>query len=146
LSHQEIADELFEILADKGGEAAIDYFFGESPYTERMDDQLNMLFTQYSSAERMMGDYLGYELLVETNLADRLVYQYYIVLYDRQPIYFGLTFYKPADKWVPQNFAFGDTIDDEVESMTRLFLLQSDKVQVWPKRQEAVPSVYAVTP
>ena len=95
-----------------------------------------MVINQLTSAERVMGKYFGHELLVETKVADRLVNQYYLVIYERQPLRFELTFYRPADEWVFQNFAFNADIIQDVSSITHMALLQSDKVQFAPKRQE----------
>lgn len=135
-TYQAIANHFFEILQDEGGEEAVQYAFSTNPYSERMGDQLSMVINQLSSAERVMGDYKGYELLVETKVADRLVNQYYMVLYERQPLRFELTFYRPADEWVFQNFVFNADIIQDVSSVTHMALLQSDKVQFTPKRLE----------
>lgn len=135
-TYQAIANHFFEIMQEQGGDEALAYIFSTNPYSKRMSDQLSMGSNQLSSAENMMGDYLGYELLVETKVADRLVNQYYMVLYERQPLRFELTFYRPADEWVFQNFAFNADIVEDVSSMTHLALLQSDKVQFSPKRLE----------
>lgn len=135
-TYQAIANRFFAILQDQGSEEALEYVFSTNPYSKRMSDQLSMVSNQLSAAEGMMGDYLGYELLVETKVADRLVNQYYMVLYKRQPLRFELTFYRPADEWVFQNFAFNADIIQDISSMTHLALLQSDKVQFSPKRLE----------
>jgi hypothetical protein len=36
-----------------------------------------------------------------------LVVQYYLVVYERQPLKFELAFYKPKDEWVFQKAQYG---------------------------------------
>lgn len=131
--YQDIADQLFETLAAEGGEAALTYAFSTNPYASKIEDQLTVMINQYISAEQMMGEYIGYELLLETKVSDRLVVQYYLVLYERQPVKFELVFYNARDEWVFQNFTFEDIIGD-VTALTRLSILESDKVIIEPRQ------------
>lgn len=127
--YEAIADEFFTTLADKGGKEALTYVFATNPYSSRIEDQLNVVINQYTSAEQVLGDYVGYDLLLETKVSDRLVVQYYLVIYERQPLKFELAFYKPKDEWVFQNFSFTDIVED-IATITRLSLDNSDKVTI----------------
>jgi hypothetical protein len=79
-----------------------------------------------------MGNYIDHVLLVETVVADRVAVQYYLVVYERQPLKFELAFYRPGDEWVFQNFVFSDMLD-EVVAINQQALAESDQVSTGPK-------------
>lgn len=131
--YQKISDTFFEMLAQKGGKEALTYAFSTNPFSSKMEDDLNMLMNQYTSAEQLLGEYIDFELLVETKVSDRVVVQYYLVIYERQPLKFEMAYYRPKDEWVLQNFAFKDIVED-ISTITRLSIADSDKVTIEPQK------------
>lgn len=136
--YEEIAAHFFETLGSEGGKAALEYAFSTNPYSSRLEDELSVVINQLSSAEDLLGEYTGNELLVETRVSDKLVTQYYLVMYERQPLKFELTFYKPQDEWVFQNFVFNASIIEDISTITRLSLLDSDKVTIHPSESTVI--------
>ncbi len=130
--YQLIADTLFEKLETDGAKEALTYAFSTNPYSALIEDELNDVIRQYTVAERRMGNYIDHVLLVETVVADRVAVQYYLVVYERQPLKFELAFYRPGDEWVFQNFAFSDMLD-EVVAINQQALAESDQVATGPE-------------
>lgn len=139
--YQAIVEEFFSTLESNGSEAALEQLFDHNPYADRLSDQIAMLSNQYSSAESVMGTYRGYELLIETKVADRVVHQQYLVMYDRQPLRFDFAFYKAEDEWSFQNFAFSSDVMEEIMAMSNIALLGSEKVQFYPVPEEEYTSL-----
>ena len=131
-NYQLIADTLFEKLETEGAKEALTYAFSTNPYSALIEDELNDVIRQYTVAERRMGNYLDHVLLVETVVAERVVVQYYLVVYERQPLKFELAFYRPGDEWVFQNFVFSDVLD-EVVAINQQALAESIQVVTGPK-------------
>jgi hypothetical protein len=136
--YEMIADKFFDTLATQGGEAAVRYSFSTNPYASRLEAQIDVAVNQFMATEGIIGEYIDRELLVETKVADHLVVQYYLVMYERQPMKFELTFYKPYDEWIFQNFVFNSSIVEEVSALTRLSIMESDKVEFQPQRIHSV--------
>lgn len=142
--YDKIADRFFEVLAEEGGEAAIEYAFSTHPFVSRISDEITMLIDQFATAERLVGDYVDHDMLLEVKVSDRIVVQYYLVVYDRQPFKFEFTFYRPHDEWMLQNFMFGDALE-EVSVLTSLSLTESDKVEIRPLRRDLPPTDLAAS-
>ena len=66
-----------------------------------------------------MGDYHGKVKLGEHEVADRLVYVSYMVLYERQPVRLEFMFYRPVNDWIIYSFSFDDEIDGELVTAGR---------------------------
>lgn len=75
----------------------------------------------------MSGNYRGSALILKKVLGERLVYMYYLVAYDRQPLKFEFVFYRPGDKWVVQSFSFSDKITEDIRDFAKYDLVDQMK-------------------
>lgn len=131
-AYQIVTDEFFTLLGEDGGTEALENLFSYNSYIGRVSDQVSMLTNQFESAERIIGSYMGHELLIETRLADRVVHQQYLVLYERQPLYFDFIYYKANDEWTFQNFEFSSDVIEEIKQMSDLALMGGEQVTFHP--------------
>lgn len=130
--YRAMVERFFTMLEAEGAEVALEELFESNLYMEEVSGQVTTLINQYTSAERMMGAYIGHELLIETNMADRVAHQRYLVLYERQPLRFDFVYYKADDEWTFQSFNFAADVLEKVKEISDIGLLGSEKVRLYP--------------
>ena len=69
------------------------------------------------------GQLHGIGLLSEKVVAGRLAYLWYVARFDRTPVSFHFTFYKPADRWFTYSFQYREDLDDLAQESARRELL-----------------------
>lgn len=114
-SSKEITDAFF-VKYQKDQMQAIDFAFSTSKYINTKSESIIDLKNKLKNLIELCGDYKGYELITEVALGQSLKSASYIIKYDRQPIRFLFSFYKPDDKWVVQDFSFDTDLDTDIES------------------------------
>ena len=113
---EEITEKFF-IEFETSPEKAIDYAFSTNPWIiERNKDGIETVKNKLSNSLALVGEYHGFEKIVERKVGENLVLISFMVKYDRQPIRFNFVLYRPKDQWRVQNFKFDDNIDSELES------------------------------
>jgi hypothetical protein len=117
--YQGIVQEFFTLLRDGHPVEAVEGLYGTNPWIARSRDAVETVKSSLLGLEDLVGRYRGHEALVETSLGDRLVYLSYLVVYDRQPLRFEFTFYRPEDRWMTYAFSFDDDIDEDLKQMGR---------------------------
>lgn len=111
-----MANEFFNIYKSKDINQALDYIFSTNKFISNEDIKLiNGRISQYSS---VLGEYYGKELFIKEKIGELLEIHSYILKYERQPIRFILTFYKPNNDWKIYNFKINDDFVAELESAT----------------------------
>jgi hypothetical protein len=68
----------------------------------------NVVITVNGLKKELVGDYLGKEFVNSESLAKCFSTYTYLVKYERQPVKFVFTFYKPQDRWVLYAFSLSD--------------------------------------
>jgi hypothetical protein len=122
----EIIIEFFKIY-EKSPTNAVDYIFGTNKWAlERNKDAIENVKTQLNSSLKLVGDYYGKEKITEKSVGESLKLISYMLKFDRQPIRFTFTFYKPKDKWQILNFKFDDNLDDELEESGKVYRLKEN--------------------
>jgi len=114
-SYQALANHFFEMLKAGKGAEAVDYLMGTNPAMKKVPDQMEQLRSGFASLGPMMGNYISQQKLIETKVADMLVYQHYFVAYERQPISVRIEFYKPAGKWMAYSLQFDTKLPDSIQ-------------------------------
>lgn len=126
-NYEDVVNKFFNLIAAGKSADAVEYLYRTNPWSEKIPDALQQVKSSFASSDAMVGSYRGNSLVVKRVLGDRIVYLYYLVAYDRQPLKFEFYFDKPSDKWVLQNFAFNDKILDDVRDSARYEFGQSLK-------------------
>lgn len=102
---------------------AIEAIFGTNPWMEKAADQVANLKTQFSGLPDLAGELHGYDLIGEQHFSDSFVYLYYIVEYDRTPISFHFTFYKPTDTWRLYTFEYKEDLGELAFELLKMKLI-----------------------
>ena len=95
---------------------ALDKLLSTNEYMSDNDIKtLNDRVVQYSG---LLGEYQGHETLISKNVGQSVKAFVCLLKYDRQPIRFIITLYKPNDKWKVLSFKINDSLTDEIEEAT----------------------------
>ena len=129
--YESLVEGFFARVAEGKPGDAVNLLYDTSPYAKRFPDQIEQLRRQFINSTDLLNAYYTYEVILEKNLADRWVYMWVLGVYDRAPVFFEFTFYKPEKTWRLQNFRFGS--GDEIEDEIRL----NAKFRVWPFETES---------
>ena len=121
---KEMVEKFFKEYEKQGSSVAIDNLYETNEWMRRATDAITKLKNQLEGLNMdYVGNYNGYELIVEKQLADSYLLISYLVKFDRQPVRFTFQFYKPKDKWLIYSFQFDGDIDDEMEESAKLYYL-----------------------
>ena len=115
--HRDITDEFFKLYAIDPMQA-FDYAFSTNKWMERNQDAVENLKNQFGNLLPLIGNYRGYELLVEKNIGENLKMASFMARYDRQPIRLTFVFYRPHKTWQVQNLKYDDRLTNEIEETT----------------------------
>jgi hypothetical protein len=115
---KEITDKIFKIYKESP-EKAIAYGFSTNKWFENNKKAIDDLETKLMNLIGIVGNYNGYEKILEKKIGNNYKLETYMMKYDRQPIKFTFIFYKPSNEWHIQNFYFDTDFDDDVEKMAK---------------------------
>jgi hypothetical protein len=116
--YEPIVKKFFEIFKTGDTNKAVDYVFSTSNYINK--DSVIQVKNQMMNMKSLVGSYHGFELINSKKIGKSLISITYLVKYERQPIRFRFTFYKPRDEWMILSFAFDDNLDTELEESTKI--------------------------
>jgi hypothetical protein len=119
----EQTDQFFASVLEGRYREAVDLLYSRNPWSAQMKDQISILRGQFVSLPDLAGELHGYELVVEQKFADTFVYRWYIVAYDRTPVSFHFTFYKPAGTWYLYSFEYKEDLKALSEELGKMKLL-----------------------
>lgn len=123
---KDITDKFFNKYA-KDPSQAIDYAFSTNKYFDLKSEMVVSLKSKLKNVAEQCGKYHGSEQISEKSVGQNLKLVSFFVLYERQPVKFIFTFYKPNEKWQLQNFSFDADFDDELEEAVKLNVIPESK-------------------
>lgn len=95
---------------------ALNNLLSTNKYLSENDTKsLNDRIVQYSE---LLGDYYGHEILISKQIGQSVISYVCLLRYDRQPIRFVITLYKPESSWKVLSFKINDSLTDEIEDAT----------------------------
>jgi len=122
---EEIVKTFFDLYTAKGSSNSIDYLFGTNKFMgQSKKEEIESLKIQLSNVVNIIGNYKGYEFIVQRGLGDNFIILSYLVKYERQPLRFNFIFYRPDKKWQVQNFKFDDSVGQELEEAVKVYRLR----------------------
>ncbi|WP_375238099.1 hypothetical protein [Aurantibacter sp.] len=123
LKSQTSTDEIlnkFFVIYEASPFEAVDYVYSTNKWMERNIDGIEDVKNKMRTFLGLVGEYYGYEEIVQNSIGEKYKLVSYIVKYDRQPLRFTFIFYKPKDKWQVQNFRFDDNLSDELTELSKI--------------------------
>ncbi len=112
-----LISHFFDVFKKDGSDAAIEYFFSTNKYMESSTEKITEIKDRLKKAIEMLQAYYGYEIVSRKTLGESLVMLDCMVKYDRQPIQFTFTLYKPNNEWVFQNIKFDYNLEDDLKAL-----------------------------
>ena len=126
--HMKVVTKFFDVLGEQQSGPAIDYAFSTNPWASVQKAQITQLKLQYASLEPLVGKLQGYDVFINEVVADRYAYVLVLAAYEKQPVKIEIIMYKPADKWVVQNFLFNTDFVAEVKALAVSKLCEQDNL------------------
>ncbi len=128
-SYHDTINTFFEKLSTGNYADAINFIYADNPWFSAKSDDVQKLKTQFIGLDKVVGDYLDNELLIEEKVASRFVFIQYFVAFGRQPLSFNFEFYKPKDKWLTFSFSYSDDIDQLIEEKAKSKFIDLEKTE-----------------
>lgn len=121
-SPDEMVTSFFEKFKNNGSADALNFLYDYNQWISKSSDDVILLKNQMASlTEEYIGNYFGYEKIVEKKLSDSFILKSYLVKYARQPLRFTFKFYKPNDTWIFYGFSYDANLSEEIEEAAKLY-------------------------
>lgn len=119
---KEKVEKFFTEYQQEGASTAVDNLYKTNEWMSRAADAITDLKNKMEGLNKdFVGEFYGYELLVEKKLGDSFVLLSYLGKYDRQPIRFTFEFYKPDEEWKIFGLKFDADLDNEIEEAAKIY-------------------------
>ena len=93
---------------------AIDYLFSTNEWLESNKEGTTAMKEKFEATRKLLGNFNGYELAGKYYLGESYAKYVYILKYDRQPIEFVITMYRPDKVWKLQNMNFHSDFEKDM--------------------------------
>ena len=111
---EEVIKEFFRLAKEDKIKEATEYIFSTNKWMKNSQDQIMDVSEKLEKAVKPFGKLFGEEKIARAAAGPNLITYAYLARYDRQPLRFVFTFYKPADSWRLYFFKYDDQADDEL--------------------------------
>lgn len=119
-SYQALVDNFFTTLSEEdGAPRAVDDLYGTSPYAEQLGESLLQVKEGLANLPTVMGEFLGHERITVKELTPRFAHVWEIAYFDRQPMSFYFTFYRPKDRWQVYSMDFTGDLPAAVKRLAQ---------------------------
>ena len=107
-------------------EEAIDTLYANNPWASAVSEQLVTLREQFGGLSELVGGYLGNERLAVQRVSERFVYVWYMGFYERQPLQFHFSFYKPDDRWLLYQLSYEEGVVALAQELARRAMVEGN--------------------
>lgn len=111
-SADSIPNIFFKIFDEKGSDAAIDYVYATNKYISNNIAANLKVKSELRKIVSLIGKYHGNELIDKQSISDSYVRITYLARFNRQPLKFSFTMYKPNKIWQLQQLKFDDKVSE----------------------------------
>ncbi len=105
-----IPNIFFDIFEQKGSDAAIDYIYATNKYISGNFAASLKVKNELKKVVSLIGKYRGTEVIDTQFIGQSYIRLSYLAKFDRQPLKFNFTMYKPDKKWQLQQLKFDDKV------------------------------------
>ncbi len=125
---EDISRDFVKLHIENKHSEAIDGYFKDNPFSDRMKDDLDHIKTELASlADGKFGRCISSKLVTDTEISEILREQVYILCYERNPVRFRFIFYRPESTWIAHGFSFDAELDDDLERKSDRLLIATEK-------------------
>lgn len=114
--YQDIVDNFLAVF-ETDPLKAYENLFVKSKWIEKSTIDKNKI--DFQDFLKDLGSYCGYELITKKELGQSYVLLSFLIKYERQPFRIKLSFYKPKNEWILQNFSYDTSFDEEIEDAAK---------------------------
>ena len=111
-SYDSIPKIFFKTFKEKGSDAAIDYIYATNKYISGNLTANLKVKSELKKVTSMLGKFNGVEPIDTQYISKSYLRLSYLAKFDRQPLKFNFTMYKPNKKWQLQQLKFDDKVSD----------------------------------
>lgn len=125
-SPEKMIEEFFDTYEKNRPVEALDELYANSPWLERIRDDVEQLKSQFKDLKNIVGEYNGHEMLYKKNVKDCFLVVTYLIKFDRQPIRFVFEFYKPKEAWYLYGFSYDDGFADDLQEIMKHEIIKDE--------------------
>lgn len=107
-SPDEMADALFGKMIKGDSGQAVDEFFSANPLVLQKAQQMQLLKGQLGTVMQLYGQPFAYEKISTEDITPSLQRRLYLTKHEYHPVIWEMYFYKPKDRWLPDQLLFVD--------------------------------------
>ena len=104
----------FFVMFNSDVNQAIDYLFSTNEWLESNKDGTTAMKEKFEASRKLLGNFNGYELAGKYYLGESYAKYVYVLKYDRQPVEFVVTMYRPDKVWKLQNMNFHSDFEKDM--------------------------------
>jgi hypothetical protein len=124
-SNERITQTFFETYKKNPTKAYGDLFDNNKWMKDKKSD-IETIKIKLADFINGMGEYYGYEPIIEKSVGESYVLKSFLVKYERQPVRFTFLLYKPNENWQIQNFTYDTNISEEIDEAAKAYRLKSN--------------------
>ncbi len=110
---EEIMTPFFKLL-EQDVDKALDHLFATNEWLVANKEVTGELKNKFESTRKLLGNFNGYELVGKYYLGQSYAKYVYVLKYERQPLEFVVTMYKPDKTWRLQNINFHSDFEKDM--------------------------------
>ncbi len=119
---EKIVTQFLEIYSEEGVDQGLKYLFEYNPWINNFES----LSTRLLELTSQIGMLKGSDLIVTKKIGNAMIMFSYLMKYERQPIRFNITFYRPGTNWQVQDFRYDDELIQELISSGEAYRLKEN--------------------
>ena len=124
LTPDQLNTEFFNTHKQKGSSASLDYLASTSTWINKND--WSGLKTKLANTLAQFGKYTGYELVSKKTVGKNYVQYFFLANYERQPVRFFITYYRPTAKWQMNMFEYDFDLGTGLKEAASAYRLQEN--------------------
>ena len=117
---EDINGKFFTILKDKGIDNAFEYLNSSMLSIETNQDLVNQNKNGLIELTKSLGNYYGYEQLTKDKTGESYIKYSFLLKYEKSPVKFTMTYYKPNDTWKVYEISYNKQLDDKNPIMRQM--------------------------
>lgn len=120
-NYDQFFDDFFNLYESEGVKSSLNYAYSTNQWIfnspTKESEEVQRKLEEFTNN---LGRYCGRKLLKEKVVNSNFVIRSYMLLYERQPLRFTFTLYKPESKWQLQSFQYDVGMNDEAVNSINL--------------------------
>lgn len=96
-------------------DTSLDTLYVSNPWIAKNEEAIQKLKTSFVSLPSVVGPFYEAEYIRSEVAGGHFIVLYYLAIFDRQPLVFQYSFYRPKDNWLIYSFSFNADLDSVIQ-------------------------------